>query len=181
MIRTGLAIAFVLFASVLFGQKKTTTSAVVNFDATTSLDHLPKANNKAVVALIDTKSGNVAFEVTIKNFSFYNPLMQEQFNSSKYMNSDQFPTATFKGKITNMSDVKFNTNGTYTAMVEGLLTIHGVSNSFATTASVVVNGKKIRVVSDFTIRITDYKISGPAIMIGKVSKEPKIHVQADFQ
>ena len=47
----------ILAAGLLFAQKKTTTSAIINFDATTSLDALPKAENKTAVAAIDTKKG----------------------------------------------------------------------------------------------------------------------------
>jgi len=53
--------------------------------------------------------------------------MQKHFNSDKYLNSDQFPKAEFKGTISNLSAVKFNTNGTYNATVNGSLTIHGVT------------------------------------------------------
>jgi len=44
----------------VFAQKKTTTSAIITFDATTVLDALPKAENKTVVAALDTKSGTAA-------------------------------------------------------------------------------------------------------------------------
>lgn len=43
------------------------------------------AANKAAVAAIDTKTGAVAFEVVIKNFNFSNPMIQETFNSSGWM------------------------------------------------------------------------------------------------
>ncbi|MFN8246737.1 MAG: hypothetical protein U0T56_10180 [Ferruginibacter sp.] len=62
--------------------QKTTTSAVINFDATTEIDASPKAENKTVIAAIDTKKGTVAFEASIKSFSFSNPKIQEHFNGA---------------------------------------------------------------------------------------------------
>jgi len=180
MKKTTLVLALALSTGALFAQKKTTTSASVNFDATTSLDALPKAENKTAIAALDTKSGTVAFEVVIKNFSFGNPMMQEHFNSGGWMDSDQFPTASFKGKISNLADVDFSKDGTYTVVVEGDLTIHGVTRATKTKAIITVAGKKINSKSNFTVKLEDYKVDGKAIAAGKVSKEPTISVSADF-
>ena len=180
MKKTSLFLALVLSTAALFAQKKTTTSASVNFDATTSLDELPKAENKTAIAALDTKTGDVAFEAQIKNFSFGNPMIQEHFNSGGWMDSDKFPTANFKGKITNLSEVDFNKDGTYKADVEGDLTIHGVTNKVKTKVVITIAGKKISSKSDFTIKLEDYKVEGKAIAAGKVAKEPTISVAADF-
>jgi polyisoprenoid-binding protein YceI len=142
---------------------------------------LPKAENKTAVASLDTKSGAVAFEVTVKSFSFANPKMQEHFNSTGWMDSDKFASATFKGKITNLPAVKFTTDGTYTANVTGDLTLHGVTKPVTTTATVVVSGKTITTTSEFSIKADDYGITGAAIGAGKVSTDPKITVSAEFK
>lgn len=180
MKKTTLLLALTLSTAVLFAQKKTTTSASVNFDATTSKDALPKAENKTAIAALDTKSGAIAFEVVIKNFSFSNPMMQEHFNGDGWMNSDKFPTATFKGKIINLVDVNFTKDGMYSANVEGELTIHGETKPVKSKATFTVTGKKITSKSDFSIKLEDYKIEGKAIAAGKVAKEPTISVTADF-
>lgn len=78
----------------IFAQKKTTTSAVVAFDASTTIDALPKAENKTVIAAVDTKTGTVAFEANVKNFAFSNPMIQNHFNSPKWFDSDAFPKFT---------------------------------------------------------------------------------------
>ena len=85
MKKTILILALVITTVGLFAQKKTTTSATISFDATTSLDDLPKANNKTAIGAIDTKTGAVAFEATVKNFTFANPTMQGHFNGEKWL------------------------------------------------------------------------------------------------
>ena len=180
MKRTILSLSLVLAASVLFAQKKTTTSAVINFDATTSIDKLPKAENKTVIAALDTRTGSLAFEVNIKNFAFSNPRIQEHFNSAGWMDSDKFPTANFKGTIANLSSVKLTKDGTYPAEVNCDLTIHGVTKPVKTSGSITVKGKTITTSADFTIKLEDYAVNGGAIAAGKVSKEPKITVTAEF-
>jgi len=181
MKKTILLFAMTTLVAASFAQKKTTSSATVNFDATTKLDALPKAENKTAVASLDTKSGGVGFEVTVKSFSFANPKIQEHFNSAGWMDSDKFPSATFKGKITNLADVKFTTDGTYSANVTGDLTLHGVTKPVTTTATVVVSGKTITTSSEFNIKVADYGVTGAAIGAGKVSTDPKITVNAEFK
>ncbi len=181
MKKTILVFALAFTVGAVFAQKKTTTSATINFDATTSLDALPKAENKAAVASLDTKKGTVAFEAIIKNFSFTNPKIQEHFNGEGWMNSDKFPTATFKGTITNLDDIKFDTDGTYTAKVEGNLTIHGETKATTTTAKITVKDKMIFTTSEFSIKLEDFKVDGAAVGAGKVSKTPTISVVAEFK
>ena len=180
MKKTILSLAITIFTLSVFAQKKTTTSAIISFDATTALDALPKAENKTVVAALDTKTGAVQFEAVIKNFAFTNPRMQEHFNNAGWMNSDEFPSSTFNGKITNLKDVNFSKNGTYTANVEGDLSIRGVTNKTTTKATIVVENGKIKSSTEFSINLDDYKISANQIIAGKVSKEPKLVVSAEF-
>ncbi len=181
MKKTILFLAFAAIAGVAVAQKKTTTSATVNFDATTEKDALPKAENKAVIAAIDTKSGAVAFEATVKNFAFSNAMIQDHFNGDKWMNSDAFPKFTFKGKITDLSKVNFSKDGTYNVTVSGDLTIKDVSKNLSTPATIVVKDGMLNAKSSFSINLADYNISGAPIDGGKVAKQPKITVAADLK
>lgn len=181
MKKTMLSLTMLLATGLLFAQKKTTTSAVINFDATTPIDALPKAENKTVIASLDTKTGTVAFEAAIKSFAFSNPKIQEHFNNKGWMDSDQYATATFKGNIVNLKEVKFNKDGTYAVTVNGDLTMHGETRPVAAKGSITVSGKLIVATSEFTVKLEDYKVNGGAIAAGKVSKEPTIKVVAEFK
>ena len=176
-----LFVGLVIAAGATFAQKKTTTSATISFDATTPIDKLPKADNKTAIASLDTKKGNVAFEAIVKNFAFTNPMIQDHFNGATWMDSEKFSTATFKGIITNLKAINFKKDGTYNANVEGDLTIHGETQKVKTTAVIVVKGRNITTTSDFSVKLEDYKVNGPAIAGGKVAKEPKITVSASFK
>lgn len=181
MKKTILLFSLALTTGVLFAQKKTTTAATISFDATTEKDALPKAENKSSIASFDTKSGVVAFETSIKNFSFSNPMIQEHFNGEQWMNSDKYATATFKGTVKGAQEINFEKDGTYSANVEGDLSIHGETKPVKTTAYFKVKDKVITAAADFMIKLDDYKINGGAIAAGKVAKEPKISVVAEFK
>ena len=169
-----------LVSMTAFAQKKTTTSATVAFDASTALDKLPKAENKTVIAAVDTKTGAVQFEANVKNFAFSNPTLQGHFNGANWMNSDNFPSFSFSGFITNLSQVNFSKDGTYTAQVEGTLNVKGKEQKLKIPATVVIQGGVINASSDFTLSLADLGISGAPIESGKVSKEPKVSVSAQF-
>ncbi len=173
--------ALLLSSATLFAQKKTTTSGNINFDATTSTDALPKAENKAVVASLDPKTGKLAFEAIIKSFEFSNPRIQDHFNGKGWMDSEKFPTATFEGTITNLSTINFSKDGTYEAEVEGTLTLHGETKKIKLPAVITVNGKSLHAVAEITIKLEDFKVDGPAIAAGKVAKEPKITIDVNFK
>jgi len=181
MKQTILFISVSLMSMSIFAQVKGTTSAVVAFDATTSLDNLPKAENKTVIGELDTKTGQVDFEAAVKNFAFANPMMQDHFNGEKWMNSSKFPVFIFSGKITDLSKVDFSKNGNYTVPVAGNLTIKEVTKPITTQVLLVIKGDKIQATSTFDIKLSDYNITGTPINAGKVSKEPKISVSATLK
>lgn len=181
MKKTTLFLGLVIATGSLFAQKKTTTSATVSFDATTAIDAGPKADNKTVIAAIDTKTGSVQFEASVKNFSFANPMMQEHFNGEKWLNSDEFPKFTFNGNIVDPSAVDFASNGSYTTEVEGLLTIKGKEQKVKVPGTIVVKDGSLATSANFSITLADYGITNVAIDGGKVAKQPKITVTADFK
>lgn len=161
-------------------QKKTSTSATIAFDASTAIDDLPKAENKTAIAAIDPAKNTVQFEASIKNFAFSNPRIQDHFNQKGWLNSDEFPKATFNGVITNPPAVDFKKDGTYTVNVEGDLTIKGKTQKIKTPATIVVAGKSIKANAAFNIKLADFGVEGQPISAGKVSGEPKITVTADL-
>ena len=76
--KKSILLLFLIQVSVLLiAQRKTTTSAIIAFDASTAIDNLPKAENKTAVAAIDLEKKTVQFEAAIKNFSFANPRIQD--------------------------------------------------------------------------------------------------------
>ena len=173
-------LAFVLATGVVFAQKKTTTSATVVFDATTEKDALPKAENKTVIASIDLKTGAVAFEAAVKNFTFSNPKVQEHFNGAQWLNSDAYPAFTFTGKFEKAINVDLTKDGEYKVKVSGTLKVKDISQELKTDGLLKVAAGKVSVSSLFSVKLEDYKITGAPVDAGKIAKEPKVTVSADF-
>lgn len=175
-----LALGFVFSTALVFAQKLTTTSAVVSFDASTTIDKLPKAENKTVIGSLDKKTGAIQFEAAVNNFAFFNPTMQTHFNSERWMNSTSFPKLSFSGKIDKPTVVKFTKNGTYNSTVSGDLTIKGVTKKITTPVKFVVKAGKVTATTSFSVALADYGISGQQIESGKVARVAKVSVNAAF-
>jgi len=139
-----------------------------------------EAHNKAAVSVIDKTTGQLEFSVLMKGFEFEKALQQEHFNEN-YVESDKFPKATFKGKITDMSKVKFTTDGSYTVPVSGQLSLHGETKDLSTTATITVKAGAVSGHTEFTISLDDYKIKIPALVKDKISKTVKIVVNTSYE
>ncbi len=180
MKKTILSFSLFFIAGGLFAQNMTTTSATVSFDATTPIDALPIATNKTVIASLNKTTGAILFEAAVNNFAFTNPKIQEHFNGDKWMNSSAFPKFIFSGKIDKLNKIKFNKNGVYKVTVTGNLTVKGISKQVKAPGTVTVAGGKVSAATAFSLKLSDYGISGAPIDAGKVAKEPKIVVAAGF-
>jgi uncharacterized membrane protein len=159
-------------------QKYMTRSGRITFFSSTPMENIEALNN-AVAGVLDSKTGDFVFQAPIKSFKFEKALMQEHFNES-YMESDKFPKAEYKGKVTNIGDVNFAKDGSYTVSTSGSLTVHGVTRNVTLPATVAVKGRSATVTSKFSVRTADHKISIPKLMEGKVAKEIEVNVNCQM-
>ncbi|HMR90794.1 MAG TPA: YceI family protein [Chitinophagaceae bacterium] len=178
MKKTTFLFALVLAAGSLFAQSKKTTSATVSFDASTPADPVAKAENKTVIAAVDTKTGTVQFEATVKNFAFENKRVEEHFNAGRWLDSEKFPKFTFKGKIDDLSKVDFSKDGTYTVNVSGDLTVKETTKPIKTPATIKVNGGTLVTDAAFSVHLPDFGVMADG---NKVSKDAKVKVAAELK
>lgn len=133
------------------------SSGTVRFFSSTPAEDI-EANNNQLISSINTTTGELDFAALIKGFRFENKLMEKHFNEDKYLHSSQFPKATFKGKITNLSSVNLQKDGTYTANAEGNLTIRGVTKKLSPMATITVTNGRLTLQSKFKIRVAEFGI-----------------------
>jgi len=167
-----------LFASAgLFAQSKKTTSASILFDASTPADPVAKAENKTVIAALDIKTGVVAFEAAVKNFSFENKKVEEHFNAERWLNSEKYPKFSFKGKIDDLKKANFKKDGTYAVTVTGDLTIKETTKAITAPATITIKGGKITATSNFSVNLPDFSVMADG---KKVSKDALVSVTAEL-
>ena len=143
----------VLFLTIgcLNAQKYFTKEGKISFYSEAPVENI-EAHNYKVTSVFDAESGAMEWAVLIKAFQFEKALMQEHFNEN-YMESSTFPKAMFKGKVENISDVDFTSDGQYPVKVTGDLMIHGVTNPIETEAKFIVKNGTISGTSEFSVLV----------------------------
>lgn len=168
--------ALFLLASTSHAQKFFTRDAKVKFNSETPMEKI-EAINKSGTCVLDAATGKMEWKVLIKGFLFEKALMQEHFNEN-YMESSTYPNATFKGQITNLSDVKFMQDGKYNVKTTGKLNVHGVERDVNLEGTLKVSNGTLEVLSNFVVKPEDHKISIPSIVKDNIAREIKVVVSA---
>jgi len=173
--------ATALLALSSYGQKYFTKNGKINFDATSpGSPEKIEGVNRTATCVVDTKTGNLQFAVLMKGFEFERALMEEHFNEN-YVESDKFPKTEFKGVISNNDKVDYTKDGTYAVKVKGKLTIHGETKDVETDGKLTIQGGKVNATAEFSVLLSDYKVSIPGLVADKVSKTAKISVACSLE
>jgi len=165
-----LVLTFLLIGMQSKGQLYMTNSGEVSFFSKTPLEDID-AVNKSVSSIINTATNEVAVQMRITNFVFPNKLMQEHFNEN-YLESEKFPSATFKGKIKESVDLTLP--GTYAIEALGSATIHGITRPIELKGTILSTGNTLTLSCQFEIQLVDYKISIPKIVFAKIAEVIKV-------
>lgn len=172
---------FLLTISMVAGsqEKYFTRSGFIGFYSHTALEDI-KAENKQVSCLVDTKTGEMLITALMKSFKFERALMEEHFNEN-YIESDKFPKATFKGKITNFSAIDFTKNGIYDVEVQGTISIHGVEKEIKSTGTAEIKSGHLILKSKLLINPLDYKIEIPSFVREKIAENMDVTVDLNLE
>ncbi len=173
-----LALATSFFIPLMSGQKYYSKVGRLSFTSDAPIEKIEATNTNGLV-VIDAASGQIECSVLIKGFQFEKALMQEHFNEN-YMESHKYPKGLFKGTIANMKEINLTKEGTYTAKVNGNLTLHGVTKTISIPGQVIVKGGKITVSATFEILVADYNIVIPKVVRENIAEKVKININADL-
>lgn len=169
-----LALLFVGFQSK--AQLFMTTTGEVSFFSKTPMEDID-AVNKTVSSIINTATNEVAVQIRITNFVFPNKLMQEHFNEN-YLESEKFPSATFKGKIKETIDL--TVAGTYPITASGTATIHGVTRPIELKGTIISTGTSLALTCAFEVKLVDYKVDIPKIVFAKIAEVIKVSSKINY-
>lgn len=159
--------------------KYITNNGKISFYSSAPLEDIQAINSK-VTSILDTETGGIVFSLAIKDFVFDKSLMQEHFNEN-YMESDKYPKSTFKGKITNLSAVKFDQNGKYNVTIEGDLFIHNVTQPVKATGTMEVKNGKILANAKFPVKLKDYNVEIPKIVFQNIAETVDVTVELSYE
>ena len=178
MNKTLLLIIFICFSRGVFAQELFSVSkGLVTFYSHAPIEDIT-AENKQPGSMINMTTRDIAVIIPIRNFKFAKELMQEHFNE-KYMESEKYPMASFKGIITDDVDISKDNEAQVTA--KGIISIHGVEKEMTLTGIMKRNGNSISLVSDFKIAIKDFNITVPKLLFENIAEVIDVHVALDYK
>jgi hypothetical protein len=177
MKKLSLLLLLLSFTAVGFAQKYMTQSGKIRFYSKAKLENIEAVNNQ-VSSVFNMENGEMAFTLLMKAFLFEKALMQEHFNE-KYVESDKFPKAQFKGAVVDFEKLKLDKTP-QKVTVKGQLTLHGVTKEVVAEGTLQKNGNNIVAKAVFTILLEDYQIKIPAAVADNISKTIEIHVDMDY-
>ncbi len=168
-----LLIIFLLNCLFGFSQKFKTNNSHIRFFSDAPMEDI-EAINESATSIVDVTSKAIVIVVPIKSFDFKKELMQEHFNEN-YLESDDFPNATFKGKLIDWNGEE----GTAQVSAKGTMEIHGVSKEMTITGDLDYSSNVLKVSTVFNIKLEDHKIKIPKAVFYKIAEE--VEVTANFE
>ncbi|MEE2700365.1 MAG: YceI family protein [Bacteroidota bacterium] len=172
MVRLIISISLLFFCLIANSQQYIGKKGTISFFSKAPIENI-SAVNKKVAAIYDARTKEIIFQLYIKDFVFPKALMQMHFNEN-YMESEKFPKSTFVGKVIGDKHSK--------KIVEGNLSIHGETNAIRVEGNLLLTEKVVKV-SDvkFSVKLKDYKIKIPKIVMYNIAEEIEINVNIEMQ
>ena len=138
-----------------------------------------EAHNHQAVSVLDVETGDVVASMLMRSFNFRKALMEEHFNEN-YVESHKYPKATFKGNVSNISELDISKDGKYTLEVSGEITLHGVTKPLSLKAEAVVNNGTIQAKAVFPLTVKDFKIEIPRLVINNIAEVVEVSVSFNY-
>lgn len=155
-------------------QRFKTSQSYIKFYSDAPMEDI-EAINESATSLIDLSNNAIVIVVPIKAFSFQKKLMQQHFNEN-YLESDQFPNATFKGKIVDWDGEYGESKATAT----GTLELHGVTRNVSISGEISFKENQIYLSTVFPVRLADYNIKIPKAVFYNIAEEVEVTAKLEY-
>ena len=152
-----------------------TRAGTVSFFSASPLEDI-EARSQQLAAVLDTRTGQLAFSVPIRSFQFKRSLMQEHFNEN-YLESEKYPKATFSGRVLEWKPETLTASGAVPVVAEGDLTMHGVTRHIKVPGTLTALSNQVLINASFSVAPADYNIEIPALVREHIAKSVLVTVR----
>ena len=143
---------------------------MISFFSETPMENIDAKTNTAF-SMLKTETNDISYMVALRSFKFDKPLMQEHFNE-KYVESEKYPNASFKGKIN--EKINWNRDTVANITSTGIFNIHGVDQPHTEKGKLTIKGTSITIEGEFNVKVADHKIEVPTVVSTKVAEVVKV-------
>jgi len=178
MLKNSFILIFLTVSIGVFGQGKfIAKNAYISFFSSTPMEDILGESNEAVT-ILNTETGEIAFQALMTTFHFKRALMEEHFNEN-YMESTKFPKTKFNGKIEGYNKTMLSVP-IADIKVTGILSVHGVEKTITVPAKLGLENGKLVGTTKFNVIPEDYGINIPSLVRDKIGKQMEITVKANY-
>jgi polyisoprenoid-binding protein YceI len=170
-------VTFVLVHTGIAQQIYLTHTGLASFVSEAPLEVI-RAKSSEVSGAINLAERTFAFFIDNKSFKGFNSSLQQEHFYENYMEAQQYPTSSFKGRI--IEEIGLNPGQEQTVRAKGLLDIHGVIQERIIKGTIKILDNKIQLDADFTVLLEDHGIKIPRVVYQKIAEEIKISVSAEL-
>ncbi|MEW7290248.1 YceI family protein [Aquimarina sp. 2304DJ70-9] len=176
--RTVLCIIMIMITPITKAQKYFTKTGLTEFKASVEAFEPVEAKNNSTTVVFKEDTGELAALLFVKAFHFEIALMEEHFNEN-YMDSDEFPKATFKGKIEGFEASNLiEKDKEY--ILKGILTIKGKPREIETKVKIKRINNSITLCAEFDVNPKDFDIKIPGIVKKKIAEKTQILIDYEL-
>lgn len=152
-----------------------THSGQANFVSNAPLEVI-KAESNEVNGAINLTDRSFAFTIENKSFKGFNSQLQQEHFYENYMEVQFYPTSGFTGKI--IEQIDMSPGKEQVVRAKGMLEIHGIKQERIIKGTLIIDGDKLIVKSDFTALLEDHKIKIPRVVNQKIAEEIAVSIYA---
>lgn len=136
---------------------------------------LIEAETESFRMLVDTAKMEFAITIPVRSFAGFNSPLQQQHFYENYMETDQYESATYAGKI--LGDISFSPD-TLQLTAKGKMIIHGVDKlRIIPVKGIWKDDNSLQLVSEFVIPLKDHNIDIPRVVYQKIAED----IRVDFE
>lgn len=167
-------IFFAIYSVLTYSQVLVCPQVKISFYSDAPLEDIYAISNNGAGA-VNLATDSFVFRVGIRSFEFENDLMQEHFNE-QFMESDKYPTASYRGKIT-VRPATFDNNTNTMITTHGIMNIHGVPREREIQVNVTGQDSLFFFNSKFRVAVADHNIKIPSLLGMKIADTVDVTVE----
>lgn len=153
-----------------------TTAVKTEFFSSAPVEDIHAVSREGI-SVLNTETGEISFQINIKNFEFRKAKMREHFNEN-FMESHKYAAATFKGNI--RENIGFTREGEFNITLTGILDIHGVKQNREIPSTIKILNDQVNLKSEFKVACKDHDITIPQILWRNIAEVVRVQVNANY-
>ena len=170
-------IGFCLWSTTtLNAQAYVTDQGLVRFTSRVPL-HTFDGVSKNLVGRISLTDSTVDFYVDLSTLR--TGIGKRDKDMRKTLETDKYPFAEFFGSIS--SELDGARTDTQSVVVEGMFSLHGVSRDMEVSGFIHRNNDQLYVRANWEIRLEDFRIEPPSLLVMKVDQVQQINIEATLR